>query len=246
MTREQDLADFFGRDPRKGEDALERLANAGSAVLEQVLPIGGRAPEVSYQAATIRLPRLCRKLGRVAIPHLLRVIKEASWHTKTLASPCFSAFPADHAAQEGLYRLLETTDFDIQRIAIEACGYNNYNDTRIDIVDLAKFGRLGQPHSDLIPIDNYSMDKLHSYVIEALLRFFAHEGNALYLKLCEDFLDVCKKQFRDSRDTGVFIRRAFRELTPRAADALIARWLVHPDAAYRGHAVNGLAQLRAC
>jgi hypothetical protein len=190
MVDSQYLADFFGRDPLKGEQALERLAPLGSEILAALLPVEG-PPFSSSQQSMVRLRRLCRILGRTAIPHLIEAIKSAPWHTKTQASPCFAAFTEDWEAFSDRRRLLEITDFDVRRIGIEAIGYYGKPGISSDIWNVTCYDHIEEP-SLASKYSTYSFGKLMSHAVEAFIRIFGVSGNYQYLQLVEKLREILR------------------------------------------------------
>jgi hypothetical protein len=239
----RDIAAFAGIDPVRGEAALVGVVAAGPGVLDAVLRRATSAPQ-----HRIRLKKLCAQLGEPAIPHLLDAIRNGPWGVKLNAAPCFAAFRGDKAAQEGLRALLQEWDFDIRRLAIEGIGYAGYSDIREDLVQLAKYDELNIEGDDysmekVSPISDYSMGKLSSYVIEALLRSFTQEIHPAQIEHFEQFAELCLKERQDHL-VDFAIERAIKDLTPRAADVLVARWLRHEQQRYRMFALSIIADRR--
>jgi hypothetical protein len=232
------ISDFVGRDPVAGEAALGVLAGVGPNVLNDIL----RQTSVSYQQ-TIRLKKLCAQFGPAAIPQLLDAIQNGDWQLKCRAAPCFSAFRGNNVAANGLYQLLKVRDFDVQRLAIAAIGHLGDDNPRWAIVRLAKYDNLDRDPSDITPVYRYSLGKLHTYVLEALMRFFGKTGDVEILKEIEQFAEVCSEQGYGSHISGS-IRQAREDLTPVAADGLVNTWLPHEAQQFREYAIDCLAHLR--
>ncbi|MEJ0074851.1 MAG: TIR domain-containing protein [Alphaproteobacteria bacterium] len=229
---------FFGTDLLAGEEALEAIAKDGPDVIREFL--GPGRPEPAWNTRP-RLARLCSMLGPDVVPHLIHAIETAEWHTKLIATPCFAAFRGNRSVGERLYRLLDSDDIDVQRLAIEALGYAAYSEGW-GIRDTTRYGSPDRS-SDFVTIDKDTFGKLLYYALVALIRLFAHHGSAKYLEQCEALLEDAK-EVRKGDDYSWDIDRCLAELQPGAADALIARWLRHADVYFRRHALVGLAALR--
>ncbi|MGY3446748.1 MULTISPECIES: TIR domain-containing protein [unclassified Bradyrhizobium] len=236
-----DFEAFWGTDPLAAETALHRLAANGPDIIKELLPLGSAWPTHSWHSS-IRLTRLCKILGPQVAQHLLTIIENETWHAKTAVSPCFSAFVGDSVVRSATYQLLQSKDIDVQRIAIEALGYAAASESAYSIAETARYGRPGQVDR-YRTIDKYTMGKLAYYAIQATLRIFARIGEASLLQSCEELLRDFQQAVRDE-DYSWDIDLVMGELEPRAADALIARWLTHPEDKYRGHAMVGLGHLR--
>lgn len=232
------ISAFVGSDPVTGEAAIAVLATLGPSALTDIL----KQTSGSYQQK-VRLRKLCGRLGPAAVPHLLNAIENGEWQLKLAAAPCFSAFRGNRGAMDGLYQLLKVRDFDVQRLAIEAIGHVGYDVITSAIVRLTIHDDLDARLEGIEPVNRYSLQKLHTYVIEALMRIFGQTGQGAILNEIEQLADVCAKEGYETQISSS-IRYARDDLAPVAADALMNTWLRHPEQQFREYAVDCLAHLR--
>lgn len=234
-TLEDLVSDFLGADPVAGDDAIDTLAKGGPDQLRALL----RQTNTERQHI-IRMRKLSARIGSDAMPVLIEAIRDGTWGEKLRAAPCFTEFTG-FEANNALYQLLEKQDFDVQRLAIEATGHAGYSsDIRWNLVRLAKYDDLQREYHG---INDYSFGKLSEYVVEALARGFARTGDPSELEHLGKFMELCAEKGRGGYAETAF-GRAFEDLTPAAADALIACWLPRPDGPYARLALRGLGRLR--
>jgi HEAT repeat protein len=237
---EPDIQVFLGEDPVAGNAVIAKLAARGPDILDILLERADASKQV-----TIRLRKLCALLGTSAVPRLVSAIRDGSWNAKSRAAPCFAAFAGQQSAKNELYKLLEVSDFDVQRLAVEALGHFGYDALQWDIERLAKHDTVDviRDMDDAI-VNEYSFGKLYTYVIEALARFFSKNGDVNTIKHLTEFSLFSAEQKRDWFYVDMSIERGFEDLTPGASDGLVKEWLRHSEQHFRVHALGGLARLR--
>lgn len=233
---------FLDTDPVEGDKVIEPLSERGADIIAKLLERGAGQFRVQQ---TLRMRKLCRKLGHDAVAPLIDAIRNGEWHQKTAAAPCFAAFrPPSGEIKDTLFGILQQSgNFDTTRLTIEATGYTGYSsDIRWELADLAKFDRLGGTDQNAEVYD-YSFGKLFSYVCEALARGFAVTGDESELDFLTKFHELCDQQGK-SWSAENAIDAGFRDLKPAAADALVKHWLARPEGPYARMALDALAHLR--
>jgi HEAT repeat protein len=227
---------FLGSDPIAGEDAIGPLVAAGRANLPILLARATRTPQ-----QVMRLRKLCARLGAKATDPLIDAIRNGDWEVKVSAAPCFAALNADTATGNAIYNLLKISDFDVQRYAIAAAGHLGYSSSiPWQLFRLAAYDDLNDEHPS---INDYSLGKLYSYVIEALARGFSRTGKRSLLECIQEFFDLCEKN-RQSSNLKSSLADGLEDLRPVATDQLIANWFRRSDGPWASLALDALARLR--
>jgi hypothetical protein len=241
MTEAQLVADFYGNDPLRGEDAsLELVRQQGSRAIETLIPLSRVGGGSSLQVVS-RLKSVATVLGPGIVPYLVRVIEKGEWSAKLAASPCFAGFEDHPEIEAPLLRVLEKADdFDAERIAIEALGYLGADGWAWDLVQYAKDGdwRPGAREDWDEDVSDYPFEKLSSYVLEAISRFAglarSRERVDSLFRLLSDFIELRQQHvshmFPDSY-AHVFARDAKHTLdfTGWIVDPMISLWGRSPN-----------------
>jgi hypothetical protein len=201
-----------------------------------IVPLEGGYGCSSVQVEA-RLKSLGQELGPQIVPHLLRVLSEAPWSSKTSATPCFGGFPANDAIVSPVIGILKRGgDFDAERKAIEALGYIGASQWAFPLTEYAKSGMWRHELTRFGPDDErvstYPFGKLASYVLEALARFVARAdesmGWALFRSLT-DFAQLFDRELPSGLSSSSLIKRHAHEFTGQSVDLLVNEWLRGPD-----------------
>jgi len=225
-----EVKDFFGRDPLKGEDARKALiSEMGAGAIEVIVPLEGGYGCSSLQVES-RLKMLGQDLGSKIAPHLLKVLIEAPWNSKTSATPCYGGIEATNKIVTPIIDILKHGEnFENERMAIEALGYLGANAWAFDLAEYAKSGiwafQLPQYGKNGEHISKYPFGKLASYVLEALARFVARSNeinNRALFKQLTEFLLLYNKEEPGGPN---LVERHKHEFTGSSVDLLIDEWL---------------------
>src|SRR5918995_441363 len=134
------LADFFGNDPLRGEDAAIALVDElGPAAIQTLIPLSSSLPGSLSIQVELRLKAVALRLGPSIADYLASVIANSHWHSKRAAASCYGAFEDSPAVEAPLVAILERRgDFDAERIAIEALTNLGADRWASDLVTYAK------------------------------------------------------------------------------------------------------------
>lgn len=222
------VADFYGSDPIRGEDAyLELIRRQGIVAIQTLIPLGEGACGPGSIQAEARLHAVALALGPAIIPYLLQALVEGRWGAKLAAAPCFGAFPGNQSAIGGLVGILEHgQDFDTERLTIEALGYAGAEDHIQDIVLHSKTGSWRPPYDT---ISSYPFEKLSSYAVEVLARIAARVTDQSHVdsafRILTDYVHLVQERHPNrSPDAYYLVERHATEFTGRSVDAIIAQW----------------------
>lgn len=231
-----DFEAFLGTDPVAGEDAIDKLVAAGSAILPSLLErSSGTLQNV------VRLKELCTRLGADTLAPLAEAIGHGSWGVKLRAAPCFESLDSNTETNNAVYDLLGRYDFDVLRHAISAAGHLGFSsDIRWELARLAEHGDM---HSKGTLLNGYSFEKLSDCVVEALGRGFARTGERSELEHIREFVELCDSNGRGSQ-AEASLDKGLRDLRPIAADRLVENWLHTNDGPWAKLALDALASVR--
>jgi SEFIR domain-containing protein len=241
-----DIEAFLGTDPIAGEDAIGPLVAAGPASLRALLARTTRNPQ-----HVMRLRKLCSRLDAGSLDPLIDLIRSVRSEVElNSAAPfCFAVLSHNNKAGYAVYDLLKVSNFDVQRLAIEAAGHLGLSSgIRWELVRLAKHDRLEALSMEGSPllsrINEYSFTKLYRYVIWALGRGFARTGESSELDYIREFFEFCQKESSNYVYGRKELASGLEDLKPIAADQLIRDWLRRSEGPWAKLAVDALAHLR--
>jgi hypothetical protein len=254
MSAERELvADLYGRDPLRGDDAQRALLQMlGARAIESVVPLRGcRGPgstQVEY-----RLESLARSIGSSAIPWLARVIQEGEWQSKRAAARCFGAFTFHAGADQLIVAILDRgADFDAERMAVEALAWMGADQWADRLTGYARTGSwrsLAQVDDDYI--SDYAFGKLAAYVIEALAVFAARSRSGADAAVAVSRLTeliLLRDRYSPNVSPSAFqvAARHAEAFQGTTIDAIIAQWGTSPHEELRalcievlGHVASG-------
>ena len=243
LAEDKMAAEFFGADPLKGDDARAYLIERYGVEAAKFLLSSKHASNSKIQVEA-RLKALAKALGPSIVTTLVETIEHGGWFTKGAASAMFAGLTPTNQTMMPLVSILERdSDFDAQRIAIEALGYLRAYGWSFKLEEFCQTGRWnGRPN--LEEPNHYAFGKLASYVVEALARFSSFGPEYYSLSQLRRFMLFDKKHRPNvTPDAFYLVRRRAADFGPNTVDYFVDAWNEDHSEEWRGLTCEILAQM---
>lgn len=265
LDENEAIARLMGKDPVLGNQAVDFFAAQGSEALDRLIPI---LSEFTSDQVLHRLIRLFGKIGDAAVDSLLDTIEHGGWHAKVIAAKCFRDILSD-IAKTKLGELLDHTNMDVRRCAVDALGYMGadswaFKIQKVTFPSVYDFEKLrfhaAQAFTRMIAKETSDFDVFSDLLqfeafleawkeIRAAIRISSREGKekeSVYFYMKSGLVKMTWEEELGQLSNAEVqdVTEVFTEFTPIVVDGITSRWLNHTDPLLREFAAEALGCVR--